>query len=421
MQSIVFVAEELAPWTGAVANARRSGASFWHELLVQYAAESSADLARELPRAVKAQGLRVLLVLPYTREFEEESGLMLARRLSPVTATDNTEGHFECHAYDGRLSSQVELLLVARADGGELSRTQLLCAVRSVVSSAPPLDNEDGSPASPVVIHVLGKELSEATASVKLGEEAVYVTESTRGAFALDATAWSPATATELYARFDAENHHGKTQGKAAFLRTTTLGQNIDEPLLAISAPALPEEALLALLNALLLRTSARVLCIGFASPLTGDLATSRVFSITKPNKVEVHRALAAADAALLLGDAARLVPICQRYGTLPVAETGIIDCDASLITGTGFQFDGDTPTTDRDTLAATMRALGAISSSELASARAALIRRVMRLDYGWDRLAHRFVRRYRLAAASTTRVLESTPRDAAGEATFSA
>jgi starch synthase len=84
-----------------------------------------------------------------------------------------------------------------------------------------------------------------------------------------------------------------------------------------------------------------------------------------------------------------------QRYGALPVAHaTGglcdtILDCDAKLETGTGFLF--DSPTVDA-LVGATERA---IAARTLPGWRA-LIRRVMRLDRGWDRPGRRYEQLYR-------------------------
>jgi len=84
-----------------------------------------------------------------------------------------------------------------------------------------------------------------------------------------------------------------------------------------------------------------------------------------------------------------------QRYGAVPVAHaTGglrdtIVDCDAKLETGTGFLFEETSP----DAL------LGAIERSLAARTLPGwpvLVRRVMRLDRGWDRPARRYEQVYR-------------------------
>jgi len=68
------------------------------------------------------------------------------------------------------------------------------------------------------------------------------------------------------------------------------------------------------------------------------------------------------------------------------------VDCDASLETGTGFLFDEPTV---QGTIGAIQRALAAFASARWP----ALRRRVMRLDVGWDRSAHRYEQLYRSLA----------------------
>jgi starch synthase len=84
-----------------------------------------------------------------------------------------------------------------------------------------------------------------------------------------------------------------------------------------------------------------------------------------------------------------------HRYGALPVAHaTGglcdtIVDCDAKLETGTGFLF-GE-PSVEA-LLGAAERAIAARTLPRWP----ALVRRVMRLDRGWDRPARRYEQLYR-------------------------
>jgi starch synthase len=84
-----------------------------------------------------------------------------------------------------------------------------------------------------------------------------------------------------------------------------------------------------------------------------------------------------------------------QRYGAVPVARaTGglidtIVDCDAKLETGTGFLFDEATP---EALLGAIERALAA----RMLPRWPVLVRRVMRLDRGWDRPSRRYEQVYR-------------------------
>jgi starch synthase len=84
-----------------------------------------------------------------------------------------------------------------------------------------------------------------------------------------------------------------------------------------------------------------------------------------------------------------------QRYGVLPVAHaTGgivdtVVDSDAALETGTGFLFDEATTTS---LVGAAQRARVAYDSPRWRG----LVRRVMRLDRGWERPARRYEQIYR-------------------------
>jgi starch synthase len=110
------------------------------------------------------------------------------------------------------------------------------------------------------------------------------------------------------------------------------------------------------------------------------------------------HRVFAGADFVLVPSrfEPCGLVQMyAQRYGALPVAHaTGglvdtIVDCDAKLETGTGFHF-GE-PTAEA-LLGAIERAIAARSLPRWP----ALVRRVMRLDRGWEGPARRYEQLYR-------------------------
>ncbi len=69
-----------------------------------------ADVSAALPKTLKSLGHRVTVVMPRYAAFEE-SGLLMARRLTPLRLTLGEQTH-EVTVYDGRLSSQVELALL---------------------------------------------------------------------------------------------------------------------------------------------------------------------------------------------------------------------------------------------------------------------------------------------------------------------
>jgi starch synthase len=111
-----------------------------------------------------------------------------------------------------------------------------------------------------------------------------------------------------------------------------------------------------------------------------------------------VHRIFGAADFIVVPSrfEPCGLVQLYgQRYGALPIARAvgglvdTIVDCDAKLETGTGFLFDAATPA---GVVGAVERAVAAKVSPRWPS----LVRRVMRLDRGWDRPARRYEQLYR-------------------------
>jgi len=76
-----------------------------------------ADVSAALPKTLKSLGHRVTIVMPRYSAFEE-SGLLMARRLTPLKITLG-EKTYEVTVYDGRLSSQVELALIDVAGSGK--------------------------------------------------------------------------------------------------------------------------------------------------------------------------------------------------------------------------------------------------------------------------------------------------------------
>jgi starch synthase len=78
-----------------------------------------ADVVAALPKALRGLGHKVTVVLPKTPRFDD-AGLLLARRLTPLTFSFGGSDH-SVTLYDVRLSSHVELILVESA--GLFSRT----------------------------------------------------------------------------------------------------------------------------------------------------------------------------------------------------------------------------------------------------------------------------------------------------------
>jgi starch synthase len=69
-----------------------------------------ADVSAALPKALRSLGHAVTLVMPRFAELEQQ-GLLLARRLTPLRFTLG-ERSFEVTLFDGRLASQVDLVVV---------------------------------------------------------------------------------------------------------------------------------------------------------------------------------------------------------------------------------------------------------------------------------------------------------------------
>lgn len=69
-----------------------------------------ADVSAALPKTLKALGHRVTVVVPRYPAFEQ-AGLLVARRLTPLRLELGSRSH-EVTVFDGRLSSQVDLVLL---------------------------------------------------------------------------------------------------------------------------------------------------------------------------------------------------------------------------------------------------------------------------------------------------------------------
>jgi len=72
-----------------------------------------ADVVSALPKALRLLGHRVTIALPRHPSIEE-AGIMVARRLTPMTLTSpsHPDDQFEVTVFDGRLGSGVDLLLL---------------------------------------------------------------------------------------------------------------------------------------------------------------------------------------------------------------------------------------------------------------------------------------------------------------------
>jgi starch synthase len=228
----------------------------------------------------------------------------------------------------------------------------------------------------------------------------------------VDYSVWNPATDSFLAARYDAEDVTNKLRCKGAL--QSELGMPVDAavPLVASVGRMVEQKGtdLVAAATGKLLRdTEAQIVIAGdgagaLVSAVEEAVAKSqgRAVLARAAGESVVHRIFAGADFILVPSryEPCGLVQMyAHRYGALPVARaTGglvdtIVDCDGKLETGTGFLF--DEPTSDA-LVAATERAIAARALPRWP----ALVRRVMKLDRGWEGPARRYEQVYRSVAA---------------------
>lgn len=455
-----------------------------------------ADVASSLPKALRSLGHKVTVIVPRFPGFEA-GGLLVARRLTPLKV-QHGDTTLEVTLYDGRLSSQVDLILVdvpglyTRADvygtpgTDDRENAKRFAVFSRVIAEIARAKAEEGTPYDVVHLHdwptalaakymqdarvghtrsvltlhnaahqgtfpkdamaetglpwsdfnVNGLEFygelsflkqgivsADAVTTVSAHHAAELVT--TEGGFRLDGVlrakgkitgilngvdyaVWNPATDPHLPARYDAEDPSAKARCKGAFQKELGLPLSAEAPLLVSIGRLVPQKGIDLLLGALpkLLRSSdVQVVIIGegddeTVATIEAQIAKSRgrAAFVRAAKEEVVHRALAAADFVILPSrfEPCGLVQLyAQRYGALPIARaTGglvdtVIDCDAKLETGTGFSFD---EASEESLVGAVLRAL----SSRERPGFAALVRRVMRADRGWERSARQYEALYR-------------------------
>jgi starch synthase len=466
-----------------------------------------ADVSAALPKALRALGHTVTTVVPRFAALEAQ-GLLLARRLTPLRFTLG-DRLFEATVLDGRLASQVDLVVVdvpglfdregvygehgedypdnavrfaafsraaaelvrQRASAGRVTdvvhcndwATALVPSyLRALAAETPALASCRSLLSIHNVVHqgvfpkeqlpaiglgwdafrVDGIEFYGRINLLKQGIVAADAVSTVSPAYAreiqtpehgaglegvlaerggalvgitngVDYAVWNPATDPAIVARYDAEDFTAKTRSKGALQKELGLPIDAGAPVVAFIGRLVKQKGMhlvLGMLPRLLRATDVQVVLAGDGDPAivkaTEEAAAAsshRVVFARAASESLAHRIFAAADVVLVpsLYEPCGLVQMyAQRYGALPVARaTGglldtVVDCDAKLETGTGFLFTDPTP---EALLGATERALAARTLARWP----ALVRRVMRLDRGWEGPARRYEQLYRGLAAT--------------------
>lgn len=467
----------------------------------------TAHAALGLAKGLRALGHRTTLVAPL-EAATAQSGLGLARRLSPLVFHVGDGGPHERIVFDVRLPSGVELVLLGgeppseATDGRDaarrwawfghavtaLARHRLgqvrasgendLDAVVAVGEGAAfvPFAIREGAKAHPrdggpsprllaglerlyvpvdlgadlrvprealATIGVAGElftpegiefygEASLAKAGIVASDRVVALGEAARTAFAregaphrldgvlrargaevvsvgsgVDQAQYNPATDPHLTSRFDPEDLTGKARTRSALLAELELDHDAALPVMVVigAAPeqAAAEQGLVAALGRAL-RGELVVIVARTEERGDGELDTAldrlarvhprRIAVRHRANEAFLHRALAAADFALLLdrgGISGTPARAALRYGTIPVAprspavEEAIVDVEASLATGTGLVVAG---VGGEELFGGIQRAVSAFEHPAWKK----LQRRAMRVEGGWERAARRLV-----------------------------
>jgi starch synthase len=224
----------------------------------------------------------------------------------------------------------------------------------------------------------------------------------------VDYAVWNPATDPALAARYDAEDLVHRARCRGALQRELGLAIDATAPIVASVGRIVEQkgaDVLAAAIPRILRSSEAQVVVAGDGDPalarrIEEAVAKSEgraVFSQAASESL-VHRIYGGADIVVLPSryEPCGLVQMyAQRYGAIPVANaTGgivdtVIDCDVKLETGTGFLFDG---VTVDNLVGGVQRAI----ASRAMPGWPGLVRRVMRLDRGWERPARRYEQVYR-------------------------
>ena len=228
----------------------------------------------------------------------------------------------------------------------------------------------------------------------------------------IDPALWNPATDGHLPARFDPFDMDGKDKCKAELQHDLTLPVRSDVPLFGAIGHVDDEGmALLAKIGPDFLRNDVQLIV-----QLEGDGELVAIYEELWdqwPDRIQIktgddeafrHALIGAADFVVVPGSEAPSDNIqmrAQRYGALPIVHRDggladeVVDCEASLKTGSGLLYD---ERTTRSLLAVLQRATSAFANNK---AFREMQSRVMRLDHSWERTIRLYERAYRDAIAA--------------------
>jgi len=228
----------------------------------------------------------------------------------------------------------------------------------------------------------------------------------------IDPALWNPATDGHLVARFDPFDMEGKDKCKAELQHDLTLPVRSDVPLFgAIGSVDDDGMALLAKIGPDLLRNDVQLVV-----QLEGDGELVAIYEELWdqwPDRIQIktgsdeafrHVLIAASDFVVTSGHEAPSDTIqmrAQRYGALPIVHRDggladeVVDCEASLKTGSGILY--DEPTT-KSLLSALQRAAAAFANTK---AFRDVQSRIMRIDHSWERTTRLYERTYRDAISA--------------------
>jgi starch synthase len=228
----------------------------------------------------------------------------------------------------------------------------------------------------------------------------------------IDPALWNPATDGYVPARFDPFDMDGKDKCKAELQHDLTLPVRSDAPVFgAIGHVDDDGMALLAKIGPDFLRNDVQLVV-----QLEGDGELVAIYEELWdqwPDRIQIktgddeafrHVLIAASDFIVAPGGGAPSDNIqmrAQRYGALPIVQRDggladeVVDCEASLKTGSGLLY--DEPTT-RSLLSALQRGAAAFAKTK---AFREVQSRVMRIDHSWERTTRLYERTYREASSA--------------------